>query len=207
MKFWQSMGQQRKNQYFTLSLSNTFFNKTFCAFPIFLAHAMQVQHIPIPLPYAIQYSEFSHLHIWVLASPNQTAFLHRSHRMLELCRSEQPGHEDGMGPLPLELEQKGRSQQGSHPWSQPLSWYVAECWKIHNHGETAINVHLALSDHGQETARYIKLLCNDISIQQILTYLLIYLLTPWSRVLLEKLTGFAANQEIYSKCNSQNNFQ
>ena len=23
-----------------------------------------------------------------------------------------------------------------------------------------------------------------------------YLLTPWSRVLLEKLTGFAANQEI-----------
>ena len=29
-------------------------------------------------------------------------------------------------------------------------------------------------------------------------YLLIYLLTPWSRVLLEKLTGFAANQEIPS---------
>ena len=28
------------------------------------------------------------------------------------------------------------------------------------------------------------------------TYLLTYLLTPWSRVLLEKLTGFAANQEI-----------
>ena len=27
-------------------------------------------------------------------------------------------------------------------------------------------------------------------------YLLTYLLTPWSRVLLEKLTGFAANQEI-----------
>jgi hypothetical protein len=26
--------------------------------------------------------------------------------------------------------------------------------------------------------------------------LLTYLLTPWSRVLLEKLTGFAANQEI-----------
>jgi hypothetical protein len=25
---------------------------------------------------------------------------------------------------------------------------------------------------------------------------LIYLLTPWSRVLLEKLTGFAARQEI-----------
>ena len=28
------------------------------------------------------------------------------------------------------------------------------------------------------------------------TYLLTYLLTPWIRVLLEKLTGFAANQEI-----------
>jgi hypothetical protein len=28
------------------------------------------------------------------------------------------------------------------------------------------------------------------------TYLLTYLLIPWSRVLLEKLTGFAANQEI-----------
>ena len=30
----------------------------------------------------------------------------------------------------------------------------------------------------------------------LLAYLLTYLLTPWSRVLLEKLTGFAANQEI-----------
>jgi hypothetical protein len=29
-----------------------------------------------------------------------------------------------------------------------------------------------------------------------ITYLLTYLLTPWSRVLLEKLTGFAGNQEI-----------
>ena len=28
------------------------------------------------------------------------------------------------------------------------------------------------------------------------TYFLTYLLTPWSRVLLEKLTGFAANQEF-----------
>ena len=33
--------------------------------------------------------------------------------------------------------------------------------------------------------------------QYILTYLLTYLITPWSRVLLEKLTGFAANQEIH----------
>ena len=30
----------------------------------------------------------------------------------------------------------------------------------------------------------------------LLHYLLTYLLTPWSRLLLEKLTGFAANQEI-----------
>ena len=29
-----------------------------------------------------------------------------------------------------------------------------------------------------------------------ITYLLTYLLTPWSRVLLEKLTGSAASQEI-----------
>jgi hypothetical protein len=32
------------------------------------------------------------------------------------------------------------------------------------------------------------------------TYLLTYLLTPWSRVLLEKLTGFAASQEIPRIC-------
>ena len=31
---------------------------------------------------------------------------------------------------------------------------------------------------------------------RLMQYLLTYLLTPWSRVLLEKLTGFAANQEI-----------
>ena len=30
----------------------------------------------------------------------------------------------------------------------------------------------------------------------LLTYLLTHSLTPWSRVLLEKLTGFAANQKI-----------
>ena len=37
---------------------------------------------------------------------------------------------------------------------------------------------------------------NEEDIISLLTYLLTYLLTPWSRVLLEKLTGFAANQEI-----------
>ena len=30
----------------------------------------------------------------------------------------------------------------------------------------------------------------------LLTYLLTYILTPWSRVLLEELTGSAASQEI-----------
>ena len=35
-----------------------------------------------------------------------------------------------------------------------------------------------------------------IIIQIDATYLLTYLLTPWSRVLLEKLTGFAASQVI-----------
>ena len=34
------------------------------------------------------------------------------------------------------------------------------------------------------------------STMDLLTYLLTYLLTPWSRVLLEKLTGSAASQEI-----------
>ena len=33
-------------------------------------------------------------------------------------------------------------------------------------------------------------------VNMLLTYLITYLLTPWSRVLLEKLTGFTANQEI-----------
>jgi len=33
-------------------------------------------------------------------------------------------------------------------------------------------------------------------VYSIVTYLLTYLLTPWSRVLLEKLTGSAASQEI-----------
>ena len=36
----------------------------------------------------------------------------------------------------------------------------------------------------------------DHRLSHLLTYLLTYLLTPWSRVFLEKLTGFAASQEI-----------
>ena len=43
----------------------------------------------------------------------------------------------------------------------------------------------------------IKMLFNKCTSQyNIYTYLLTYLLTPWSRVLLEKLTGFAANQKF-----------
>ena len=45
-----------------------------------------------------------------------------------------------------------------------------------------------------------KALTSHLQIHNIhahsLTYLLTYVLTPWSRVLLEKLTGFAANQVI-----------
>jgi len=37
---------------------------------------------------------------------------------------------------------------------------------------------------------------HDTAIQLLRKLYLSYLLTPWSRVLLEKLTGFAANQEI-----------
>ena len=40
-------------------------------------------------------------------------------------------------------------------------------------------------------------LCKFAKYSQIIqSYLLTYLLTPWSRVLLEKLTGSAASQEI-----------
>jgi hypothetical protein len=38
--------------------------------------------------------------------------------------------------------------------------------------------------------------CHSLLPISCTTLLLTYLLTPWSRVLLEKLTGFAANQEI-----------
>ena len=38
--------------------------------------------------------------------------------------------------------------------------------------------------------------CATWQIIIIIIVIIIYLLTPWSRVLLEKLTGFAANQEI-----------
>jgi hypothetical protein len=37
---------------------------------------------------------------------------------------------------------------------------------------------------------------DKLTLTYLLTYLHTYLLTPWSRVLLEKLTGFAASQEI-----------
>jgi hypothetical protein len=42
----------------------------------------------------------------------------------------------------------------------------------------------------------IELLCYVTSPGAVLTYLLTYLLTAWSRVLLEKLAGSAASQEI-----------
>ena len=49
-------------------------------------------------------------------------------------------------------------------------------------------------------AHFVSHFCNFIFVCKVLlsnyTYLLTYLLTPYSRVLLEKLTGFAASQEI-----------
>jgi hypothetical protein len=56
----------------------------------------------------------------------------------------------------LALEQKELFPQGSRPWSQQLSWYVAECWQIHNHDGTTTDVHSAVSDHGQGTVIYMK---------------------------------------------------
>ena len=38
--------------------------------------------------------------------------------------------------------------------------------------------------------------CSEVNILKKRSYLLTYLLTPWSRVLLEKLIGSAASQEI-----------
>jgi hypothetical protein len=45
---------------------------------------------------------------------------------------------------------------------------------------------------------YIACVCRDPVVRErtAFIYLLTYLLTPWSRVLLEKLTGSAASQEI-----------
>jgi hypothetical protein len=52
--------------------------------------------------------------------------------------------------------------------------------------------HSETSTHKTHTPGYHP----KVRIQQVPGYLFIYLLTPWSRVLLEKLTGFAASQEI-----------
>ena len=40
------------------------------------------------------------------------------------------------------------------------------------------------------------MLLATFAVEYLLTYFLTYLLTPWNRVLLEKLTGSAASQEI-----------
>ena len=61
-----------------------------------------------------------------------------------------------------------------------------------------------ISNRREKWALHLKL-CMNLGLQTqynstgtYLTYLLTYLLTPWSRVLLEKLTGSAASQEIPS---------
>ena len=47
----------------------------------------------------------------------------------------------------------------------------------------------------ESSLKFWKLILSQV-LKNYLTYLLTYLLTPWSRVLLEKLTGSAASQEI-----------
>jgi hypothetical protein len=60
---------------------------------------------------------------------------------------------------------------------------------------TLILQHQATSFGAKSKARYMKQALPKL-ITYLLTYLFTYLLTPWSRVLIEKLTGFAASQEI-----------
>ena len=43
---------------------------------------------------------------------------------------------------------------------------------------------------------FLSYLINGTNFEKMVTYLLTYSLNPWSRVLLEKLTGSAASQEI-----------
>ena len=58
-------------------------------------------------------------------------------------------------------------------------------------GQLLIILRLKMLRGFDESVSYLELL-HFLLCQQLLTYLL----TPWSRVLLEKLTGFAANQQI-----------
>ena len=54
-------------------------------------------------------------------------------------------------------------------------------------------------ENDQPTRASLQVNMNITDLSQftnLLTYLLTYLLTPWSRILLEKLTGFVASQEI-----------
>ena len=54
-----------------------------------------------------------------------------------------------------------------------------------------------IQDEAEETVEYRAYMVQPNGTTRIdNTYLLTYLLTPWSRVLLEKLTGSAASQEI-----------
>ena len=48
----------------------------------------------------------------------------------------------------------------------------------------------------RKTNLYVRNTEMTVKLHSFITYLLTYLLTPWSRVLLEKLTGSAASQEI-----------
>ena len=62
----------------------------------------------------------------------------------------------------------------------------------------ALVVNVCVLDFWCSQSEFIALymVFNMLVVQFLFLSLLTYLLTPWSRVLLEKLTGFAANQEI-----------
>ena len=82
-----------------------------------------------------------------------------------------------------------------------IGLYLHETSQILHSGQRDVNRHAIISKVNKKwsakwlaihhTAGICDLYCSHTGIT-----LLTYLLTPWSRVLLEKPTGFAANQEI-----------
>ena len=71
-----------------------------------------------------------------------------------------------------------------------LNFHQNRCEK---HIKSHLYNHLTTFLKANPNTRSIRTVSN---VYKLFTYLLTYLLTPYSRVLLEKLTGFAANQEI-----------
>ena len=94
-----------------------------------------------------------------------------------------------------------------------LFWTVTQCILAHNNfpvilalftalkmeairsSETVLRIYKATRRHSTGESSRLRHRREQI-LRPVLRLLTTYLLTPWSRVLLEKLTGFAANQEI-----------